>query len=107
VKIDRVVAIHEAGHAIARYPTADDLGYTTDTAISYIDVAEPPDEPRSERPTGTLKKPQQEVHSHVISAGLHMQDWRSVVQHHVQQGAMDAHVAVVIDEPHPPEFVQE
>jgi hypothetical protein len=39
VKIDRVVAIHESGHAVARYLTAGDLGFTPDEAISYIDVA--------------------------------------------------------------------
>jgi hypothetical protein len=38
-KIERVVAIHEAGHAVARYLTAEDLGHATDPAISYIDVA--------------------------------------------------------------------
>jgi hypothetical protein len=38
-KIERVVAIHEAGHAVARYLTADDFGHTTDHAISYIDLA--------------------------------------------------------------------
>jgi hypothetical protein len=37
--IDRVVAIHEAGHAVARYITAQDLGCTTDKSISYIDLA--------------------------------------------------------------------
>jgi hypothetical protein len=38
-KIDPVVAIHEAGHAVARYLTAEDLGYATDQVISYIDVS--------------------------------------------------------------------
>jgi hypothetical protein len=38
-KIDGVVAVHEAGHAVARYLTAADLGFSTNDAISYIEVA--------------------------------------------------------------------
>jgi hypothetical protein len=38
-KIDRVVAVHEAGHAVARFLTAADLGFSTNNAISYIEVA--------------------------------------------------------------------
>src|SRR5438067_9965781 len=38
-KIDRVVAIHEAGHAVARFLTAADLGFSVDAAISYIEIA--------------------------------------------------------------------
>jgi hypothetical protein len=38
-KIDGVVAVHEAGHAVARYLTAADLGVSTNDAISYIEVA--------------------------------------------------------------------
>jgi hypothetical protein len=38
-KIDRVVAVHEAGHAVARFLTAADLGFSTNDAISYIEVA--------------------------------------------------------------------
>jgi hypothetical protein len=38
-KIDRVVAVHEAGHAVARYLAAADLGFNTNDAISYIEVA--------------------------------------------------------------------
>ena len=37
-EIKRVVAIHEAGHAVARYLTAEDFGCTTDDAISSIDI---------------------------------------------------------------------
>src|SRR5712691_11240844 len=37
--IARVAAIHEAGHAVARYLTAEDLGHTTDHAVFYIDLA--------------------------------------------------------------------
>jgi hypothetical protein len=32
------VAVHEAGHAVGRFLTAADLGYSTDESISYIDV---------------------------------------------------------------------
>ena len=38
VKLDRVVAVHEAGHAVARVLTADDLGLSSETAISCIEV---------------------------------------------------------------------
>jgi hypothetical protein len=37
-KLDRVVAIHEAGHAVARILTAHDLGFSPDQAITYIEV---------------------------------------------------------------------
>jgi hypothetical protein len=33
-----VVAVHESGHAVARFLTASDLGYEPDEAISYIEV---------------------------------------------------------------------
>jgi hypothetical protein len=51
-KIERVVAIHEAGHAVARYLTADDFGHTTDHAISYIDLA--PATPALQSVDGTM-----------------------------------------------------
>src|SRR5205823_7055448 len=38
-KIDLVVAVHEAGHAVARFLTAGDLGFSADDAISYIEMA--------------------------------------------------------------------
>ena len=34
--IDPVVAIHEAGHAVARILTAPDLGFSPECAITYI-----------------------------------------------------------------------
>ena len=37
--IDRVIAVHEAGHAVARFLTAGDLGFSADDAISYIEIA--------------------------------------------------------------------
>jgi hypothetical protein len=36
--IDRVVAVHEAGHAVGRFLTAARLGHGPDTAVSYIEV---------------------------------------------------------------------
>jgi hypothetical protein len=50
--IKRVVAIHEAGHAVARYLVAEDLGRTTDEAISYIDVS--PESPVDQSIDGTM-----------------------------------------------------
>jgi hypothetical protein len=35
----KVVAIHEAGHAVARYLTADAMGFSVDKSIMYIEVA--------------------------------------------------------------------
>jgi hypothetical protein len=37
-KLDPVVAVHEAGHAVARYMTAEDFGINAKDAISYIEV---------------------------------------------------------------------
>ena len=36
-----IVAAHEAGHAIARYLTAAEMGYTTEEAITSIEIASP------------------------------------------------------------------
>jgi hypothetical protein len=38
VEIDRVVAVHEAGHAVARVLTASDLGLSSEEAISHIEL---------------------------------------------------------------------
>jgi hypothetical protein len=38
VEMDRVVAVHEAGHAVARVLTASDLGLSSEEAISHIEV---------------------------------------------------------------------
>lgn len=38
IKLTRVVAVHEAGHAVGRFLTAADLGYTTDEAIAFIEI---------------------------------------------------------------------
>ena len=38
-KLSVWLRIHEAGHAVARYLTAQDFGYTTNHSISYIEVA--------------------------------------------------------------------
>jgi hypothetical protein len=38
VKLNRVVAVHEAGHAVARILVADDFGLPPEKMISYIDV---------------------------------------------------------------------
>jgi hypothetical protein len=37
-KLDAHVAVHEAGHAVGRFLTAADLGYSTEESISYIDM---------------------------------------------------------------------
>jgi hypothetical protein len=39
LKLDPVVAIHEAGHAVGRFVTAGMLGHSNDEAISYIDMS--------------------------------------------------------------------
>jgi hypothetical protein len=38
MKLDRVVAIHEAGHAVARVLTADDMGLKPEEAVAWIEV---------------------------------------------------------------------
>lgn len=38
VKLDRVIAVHEAGHAVARILAADRLGQPREKVISHIDV---------------------------------------------------------------------
>jgi hypothetical protein len=38
VKLARVVAVHEAGHAVARFLVADDFGRPPDEMIGYIEV---------------------------------------------------------------------
>src|SRR4029077_15565157 len=37
-KLDRVAAIHEAGHAVARFLVAHETGHQPAEAVSYIDV---------------------------------------------------------------------
>src|SRR5579864_1746192 len=39
--LDRVAAVREAGHAVARYLSADLMGFRADQAIDYIDIAPP------------------------------------------------------------------
>jgi hypothetical protein len=39
--LDRVAAVHEAGHAMARYLSADAMGFRADEAIDYIEIAPP------------------------------------------------------------------
>ena len=39
--LDRVAAVHEAGHAMARYLSADAMGFCADEAIDYIEIAPP------------------------------------------------------------------
>lgn len=39
--LDRVAAVREAGNAVARYLSADTLGFRADEAIDYIDIAPP------------------------------------------------------------------
>ena len=36
-----LVAVHEAGHAIARYLTAGEMGYSTEESITSIEIASP------------------------------------------------------------------
>lgn len=36
--VDQVVAVHEAGHAVARILVADSLGWGADEALEYIDI---------------------------------------------------------------------
>jgi hypothetical protein len=38
-KLDHVIAIHEAGHAVARVLSAADFGRPAEEMISHIDVA--------------------------------------------------------------------
>lgn len=38
MKLDRVVAIHEAGHAVARVLTASDMGLKPEEAVAYIQI---------------------------------------------------------------------
>jgi hypothetical protein len=37
--LDPITAIHEAGHAVARYLTATDMGRAPDESIAYIEIA--------------------------------------------------------------------
>lgn len=39
--VNHIVAAHEAGHAVARYLTADEMGYTPEEAISKILISTP------------------------------------------------------------------
>ena len=39
--LDRVAAVREAGNAVARYLSADTMGFRPDEAIDYIDIAPP------------------------------------------------------------------
>jgi len=39
VKCDKVTAVHEAGHAVGRYLTADDMGIPLNLAVSRIEIA--------------------------------------------------------------------
>jgi hypothetical protein len=39
--LDKVAAVHEAAHAVARYLSADAMGLRADEAIAYIEVAPP------------------------------------------------------------------
>jgi hypothetical protein len=34
-QLDPITAIHEAGHAVARYLTAADMGWVTDKSVAY------------------------------------------------------------------------
>jgi hypothetical protein len=40
VGLDRATAIHEAGHAVARVLTAEDMGLPPDEAVAYITIGE-------------------------------------------------------------------
>ena len=39
--LDRIAAVHEAGHAVARYLSADAMGFRAADAIDYIEIAPP------------------------------------------------------------------
>ena len=39
--LDRVAAVREAGNAVARYLSADTMGFRADEAIDHIDIAPP------------------------------------------------------------------
>ena len=41
IGLDRVAAVREAGNAVARYLSADLMGFRADEAIDYIDIAPP------------------------------------------------------------------
>ena len=47
VALDRATAIHEAGHAVARYLRASDFGFPPEEAISHIHIADNADMGRS------------------------------------------------------------
>jgi len=39
--LDKVLAVHEAGHAVARYLCANTMGFRPDEAVGYIEIAPP------------------------------------------------------------------
>ena len=39
--LDKIAAVHEAAHAVARYLTADAMGFRASEAIDYIEIAPP------------------------------------------------------------------
>jgi hypothetical protein len=39
--LDKIAAVHEAGHAVARYLSADAMGFRASEAIDYIEIAPP------------------------------------------------------------------
>ena len=69
-KIDHVVAVHEAGHAIGRYLTANEMGYETETSISCIEVAKPPKELGLSRDGRMFSVPQATTYGPLLSADM-------------------------------------
>jgi hypothetical protein len=49
--VDRVVAVHEAGHAVGRILCADSLGWGAEKAVAYIDMSAEHRDPEAEAAT--------------------------------------------------------
>ena len=55
--LDKVVAVHEAAHAVARYLSADAMGFRAAEAIDYIEIAPPFSRPNLGAKTILAPKP--------------------------------------------------
>jgi hypothetical protein len=55
--LDKIAAVHEAGHAVARYLSADAMGFRAAEAIDYIKIAPPFSRPNLAAKTILAPKP--------------------------------------------------
>ena len=55
--LDKIAAVHEAGHAVARYLSADAMGFRGAEAIDYIEIAPPFSRPNLAAKTILAPKP--------------------------------------------------